>query len=311
MSSLTHVRRATAHRGFTLIELLVVIAIIAVLVALLLPAIQQAREAARRAQCKNNLKQFGIAMQSYHEMSNTFPCGWIAVDPATRRAAAASGLSGAGWALMLLPQLDQQPLYDQFNQNHSILTPANQIVGKTLITGMTCPSDPHPDTWVINDEASGNPLATMAIANYVGVFGTVELEECYNAAGTAPVTAGGQCVSDGILYHNSRVRIADITDGTSNTLLVGERRTDKLQGWYSTWIGSVPDGEESIARILGGLDHTPNHPDSHFEDFSSVHASGTHFLLSDGQVRFIGETIDHDLYQALGTINKGDAVGEY
>ncbi len=309
MSSTSVSRRV--RRGFTLIELLVVIAIIAVIVALLLPAVQQAREAARRAQCKNNLKQLGVALQTYHESHNTFPSGWIAVDPVTRQMSPHAGLSGAGWALMLLPVMDQLPLYEQFNSNLSIVDPANVSLGKRAINSLLGPSDSNMGSWVINDEGTGAPLATLAHANYVGVFGTAELDGCENPNGTAPVSAAGQCIGNGAFYHNSRVSFRDITDGSSNTFLIGERRTDASQGWNSTWIGSVPEGEESFARILGAVDHTPNHPDTHLDDFSSHHVGGTQFLLGDGQVRFIGENIDVNAYQALGTINQGEVVGDY
>jgi prepilin-type N-terminal cleavage/methylation domain-containing protein len=113
------------RRGFTLIELLVVIAIIAVLIALLLPAVQQAREAARRTQCKNNMKQLGLAMHNYHDTFRVFPPGWIAVDPATNAQSAHEGISGFGWGTMLLPQIDQSPLYNQLNLNLAINDPAN------------------------------------------------------------------------------------------------------------------------------------------------------------------------------------------
>ncbi len=108
------------HRGFTLIELLVVIAIIAILIALLLPAVQQAREAARRASCKNNMRQLGLALHNYHDTANTFPPGWISVDPATRRPSAHDGLTGVGWGTMILPMIEQSNLYNRFNPNVGI-----------------------------------------------------------------------------------------------------------------------------------------------------------------------------------------------
>ncbi len=303
--------RFHSRRGFTLIELLVVIAIIAVLVALLLPAVQQAREAARRSQCKNNLKQFGVAFSAYHETYNCLPSGWIGVDPVTRAQSAHAGLSGAGWGLMLLPFMEQTTLYETFNPNVGIHDPVNQPVIRTPLAAHLCPSDPHPAVWTINDEGTGAALAQLATSNYVASFGTVELDGCENSPGTAPVLITGQCVSDGVFYHNSRVSMRDITDGSSNTVFLGERRTDVSQSWFSTWAGSVPEGEESFVRILGILDHTPNHSDTHLDDFSSQHVGGTHFLLGDGQVRFVTENVDEITYKAIGTINGSEVFGEF
>jgi prepilin-type N-terminal cleavage/methylation domain-containing protein/prepilin-type processing-associated H-X9-DG protein len=301
------------RRGFTLIELLVVIAIIALLIALLLPAVQQAREAARRASCKNNLKQIGLALHNYHDQCKLFPPGWIGVDPATGAQSAHEGGSGAGWALMLLPQLEQAPLYNRFNLNVTINDPVNATLIKTSIPAFLCPSDAAPAmTWQIEEEGSpGTVLAELATANYIAAFGTEELDGCENAPGTAPVRANGQCVGNGVVYHNSRTSFRDFTDGTTNTIFVGERKTRADLGWWSTWAGMVPEGEEAFQRVLGALDHTPNHPNTHLDDFSSHHVGGTHFLMADGHVRFVSENIDAALYQALGTIRGGEIVGEF
>jgi prepilin-type N-terminal cleavage/methylation domain-containing protein/prepilin-type processing-associated H-X9-DG protein len=301
------------RRGFTLIELLVVIAIIAVLIALLLPAVQQAREAARRTQCKNNMKQLGLAMHNYHDTFRVFPPGWIAVDPATNAQSAHEGISGFGWGTMLLPQIDQSPLYNQLNLNLAINDPANLPHIKTILPAFVCPSDIAPEqTWEIEEEGSpGTVLAELATANYIAAFGTEELHGCENAPGTAPVTAQGQCIGDGTMYHNSRIGVRDITDGTSSTIFIGERKTKPKDGWWSTWSGMVPEGEEAFQRILGSLDHVPNHPSSHLDDFSSYHVGGSQFLLADGHVRFVSENIDSQLYRALGTIQGGETVGEF
>lgn len=301
------------RRGFTLIELLVVIAIIAVLIALLLPAVQQAREAARRASCKNNLKQIGLALHNYHDQFRCFPPGYISVDPATGMMSPLEGGSGAGWALMLLPQIDQSPLYNKFNLNLQITDPVNAPLIQTPLTAFICPTDTAPDrAWDIEDEASpGTVLARLATANYIAAFGTVSLDDCENPIGTAPVTAQGQCSGNGAVYHNSRTSLRDFTDGTSSTCLVGERKTRPESGWWSTWAGMVAGGEEAGQRILGCLDHVPNHPSAHFDDYSSHHVGGTHFLMGDGHVRFMSENIDGALYQALGTIRGGEVVGEF
>jgi len=299
-------------RGFTLIELLVVIAIIAVLIALLLPAVQQAREAARRTQCKNNLKQLGLALHNYHDVHSLFPSGWVAVDPVTRTHSPHEGLNGAGWGTMILPNIEQSNLYSQFNANFAIHDPVNTAFLGTVIPAWQCPSDPKPEKWEIEEEGSpGTVLAELPTANYIGVFGTEELDGCENAIGVAPVSPSGQCRGDGVFYHNSRIRFRDITDGTTNTFMLGERRTDTALGWYTTWPGMVAEGEEAFQRILGSADHVPNDPVAHLDDFSSNHTGGSQFVLGDGSVRFISENIDHGLYQSLATIRGGEVVGEF
>ena len=238
------------RRGFTLIELLVVIAIIAILIALLLPAVQQAREAARRTQCKNNMKQLGLALHNYHDVHTTFPSGWIAVEPGVGPDAH-DGLNGAGWGTMVLPYLDQAPLYNLFNASLAIHDPVNVPFIDNVLPAWQCPSDPKPDKWMIEEELSpGTVLAELPTANYVGVFGTHELHGCEDSPGAippgSPMLPSGQCKSNGMLYHNSKVRMRDIADGTTNTLMVGERLTNPSEGWYSTWPGMVAEGEEAF-----------------------------------------------------------------
>lgn len=298
-------------RGFTLIELLVVIAIIAVLVALLLPAVQQAREAARRTQCKNNLKQLGLALHNYHDVHRTFPSGWIAVDPATRLPSAHEGVSGAAWGLMILPQIEQDNVYKLFNASLPLTDAANAPLLKTTLQTFRCPSDPQPDYFTINDEASGSAITQLPIANYIGCFGTEELDGCENSPGDLPVMADGTCVGDGVFYHNSKVRIDDITDGTSNTLLLGERKTVKTLDWYTTWPGMIAEGEEAFQRVCGSADHVPNDPHHHFDDFSSQHTGGAQFCLADGSVRFVSENMDKATYQATATIRGGEVVNNF
>ena len=297
-------------RGFTLIELLVVIAIIAVLIALLLPAVQQAREAARRTQCKNNMKQLGLALHNYHDVHRTFPSGWISVNNGV--SSTNVGLNGAGWGTMILPFLDQAPLYNKFNANLAIHAPANVPFIDNILTAFQCPSDPKPNKWNIGEDGNpGNILAQLPTANYVACFGTGELDGCENPPGTAPVASNGQCVGDGMFYHNSKVQIRDVTDGTTNTFLLSERLTDESLGWLSTWPGMVSNGEEPFQRILGSADHVPNDPVAHFDDFSSRHVGGAQFCMGDGSVRFISENIDHGTYRALATIQRGEVVGEF
>lgn len=304
------IRHSGRPRGFTLIELLVVIAIIAILVALLLPAVQQAREAARRTQCKSNLKQIGLALHNYHEIHKAFPSGWIGVNTFGLPAAHDGG-SGAGWATMLLPMLEQNNLWQQFRPSLYLTDPANSAFLSAQLPMYRCPSDPQPPYFDLSDEDGNAVLARLPVANYIGVFGTEELHGCEYDPGIAPVSATGQCMGDGIFFHNSRVRIADITDGTSNTLMVGERRTDRLLSWYSTWPGMIAEGEEAFQRILGVADHPPNDPHLHFDDFSSPHTGGAQFVLGDGSVRFVSSSIDEGLYGGLATISGGEVPGEF
>jgi prepilin-type N-terminal cleavage/methylation domain-containing protein/prepilin-type processing-associated H-X9-DG protein len=300
---------ARHHRGFTLIELLVVIAIIAILVALLLPAVQQAREAARRTECKNNLKQIGLALHNYHDTFGSFPSGWIGVDNGVPTAH--DGINGAGWGTMLLPYLDQSPLYNRFNANVGIEDPLNDPFRLTTLTVFRCPSDPQPERFRIDEEGTGVFICELPIANSVGSFGTIELDGCENPPGTPPVMNNGQCVGDGVFYHNSRIKIRDIRDGTSNTFMTGERRTNSPLGWFSTWVGRVAEGEEAFQRVLGSFDHVPNDPVAHFDDFSSQHEGGAQFVLADGHVRFVTENIDKSVYQAVATIRGNEPVGEF
>ena len=301
------------RRGFTLIELLVVIAIIALLIALLLPAVQQVREAARRTSCKNNLKQFGLALHNYHDQCKLFPPGYISVDAATGKMTPINGGSGAGWGLLILPQIDQAALYNKFNLNRPIADPVNAPWIITPVSAFLCPTDTAPSSkWTLKAEANPNQvLAELATANYVAAFGSVSLDDCENPPGTAPVSAAGQCIGNGSVYHNSRLSLRDFTDGASNTLFIGERKTNANLDWWSTWAGMVAGGSEAGQRVLGCLDHRPNHPATHFDDFGSLHAGGAQFLMADGSVRFVSESIDTALYQALGTIRGGEIVGEF
>ncbi|MCA9079990.1 MAG: DUF1559 domain-containing protein [Planctomycetaceae bacterium] len=304
----------TRNRGFTLIELLVVIAIIAILIALLLPAVQQAREAARRSQCKNNMRQLGLGLHNYHDTFNTFPPGWIG---ATAGAPDVEGLNGFSWGTMTLPYIEQAPLYNQLNFNASIIDPANLPYLRRTIATFRCPSDPQPDEWDIEEEGSpGTVLASLATANYVGVFGSGpaqpggrDLHDCEGFV--------GQCTGNGLFFHNSKIGMRNFTDGTSNSIIVGERMTrprGATVDTFSTWSGAVPEGEEAFSRTLGIVDHPPNagnHGTIHQDDFSSHHTGGAQFVLGDGHVRFVSENIDESVYQHLSTIAGGEVIGEF
>jgi prepilin-type N-terminal cleavage/methylation domain-containing protein len=302
------------RHGFTLIELLVVIAIIAILIALLLPAVQQAREAARRSQCINNLKQIGLALHNYHDSFNVFPPGWIGATPAGHDMEA---ISGFGWGAHLLPALDQGPLYNRLDTRVSCFDPvANAAALTGVLPVFRCPSDPSSARWNIREEA--NPavtLATLPTANYVANFGTEGAEDLCET----PPFPTAQCAGDGVFFHNSSIRMRDLTDGSSNTLMVGEHRTDTRSiitaggepPWHSTWVGFVAGGEEATARFLGVSDHTPNHPSLHMDDYSSWHTGGVHLLMGDGRVRFLTENVSLDLFRGIATRNGGEVSGDF
>ena len=197
------------RRAFTLIELLVVIAIIAILIALLLPAVQAAREAARRAQCKNHLKQLALAMHNYHDAHARFPSGYIVE-------------TGWGWGTMLLPYIDQRPLFETLGPSGKMDLATTTLLNRlrTPLAVFQCPSDPHPE-WNDKSKPQVNAKKEIAVSNYIGIMGSTLSNP----------------IGNGTLYQNSSIRMADIVDGTSNTLLFGERDYFKHRG--SIWGGST------------------------------------------------------------------------
>lgn len=278
--------QSTKKRGFTLIELLVVIAIIAILIALLLPAVQQAREAARRSTCKNNLKQIGLALHNYHDTHRVFPPGVINV----------SSKNYIGWGTFILPFMDQAPLYNFIKTNGGFdvawssvtaLTTANQGA-KTIIPAYICPSDPMGG---LNVE-----MSSYGKSNYVSCPGNL-----FNGTGAY----------SGVFYANSKVRMRDITDGTSNTILGGEKTTKGAQ-IGSIWIGPTTGSyseTSAVARYIDAGIYLINSTSS--TAFGSVHVGGAHFVYGDGRVRFLSENIDGTTYRDLGGKADGNVLGEY
>lgn len=287
------------RNAFTLVELLVVITIIGILVALLLPAVQAAREAARRMSCRNNMKQIGLALHNYHDTYKAMPMGWIGLSGGTGSVPHSEGGPGWGWAANVLPFVEKSTVKDIVRDALPITDALNQPARNTHLSIFQCPSNANSREFFDLDNGAGTVLATVPTANYVGMFGTKELEDCEGLA------SGVQCRGDGPFFHNSSTRFRDFIDGTSNTFLVGERYSKHGE---STWIGAVPGADESFARILAIADHPPNSPGGHLDDPGSYHPAGTNFTFADGSVRIIVETIDLNVYYALATMQGGEVA---
>lgn len=349
--------------GFTLIELLVVIAIIAILIALLLPAVQQAREAARRTQCRNNLKQLGLALHNYHDVHSVFPAGYFSYPTRTGAAPASArvdpvtwdGGPGWGWAASLLPYLDQAPLARLLRGEIPLWDPAVSSVVQTTVPAFLCPSASGGDEPFTVRDASGDPLMIggrsmrLSRSHYVashgqescwgecGAAGTGTIFTNIRTATTATITINGDVskVADGPFYRNSRTRFRDVTDGTSNSIFLGEH-SSKLS--EKTWVGVVPgafthpnfispeNGPDAAATLTlvhagpsgGELDitgfpiiHPVNFPTYHVGQMYSEHTGGGHVALGDGSVRFLSENIDLILFAELSSINEGEVTGEW
>jgi prepilin-type N-terminal cleavage/methylation domain-containing protein/prepilin-type processing-associated H-X9-DG protein len=317
------------QRGFTLIELLVVISIIGVLIALLLPAVQAAREAARRAQCTNNLKQMGLALQNYHDVVGTFPMSYAA--RSRFRDGETDTAPGWGWGTMILPQLEQGSLYNAVNFGLPVEGPQNSTVIHSLLTNYLCPSDPMPGGPFAVSDASANVLAMMGPTSYAACVGNDLVDS------TTGLNNDG--LGNGVMFRNSRIRLADITDGASQTITVGERAWSITSG---PWAGVVTNGlirrgpanpcpttgamfypAASLVQAHCNVLNTDADPDGGIDDYSSRHPGGANVVFADGSVHFLksvlrnsgtrpdGSTIYSPsslVLQALGTRAGGEVV---
>ena len=306
-------------RGFTLIELLVVIAIIAILIALLLPAVQQAREAARRTQCKNNLKQLGLAMHNYHDTVNVFPWGWDARETL--------------WSAMVLPQIEQANLYSTLiwqesgPGNWDADGSPNEKACGTILQAFMCPSMPLGPR--DNEDIPGRvPVSYRACGG--SMISSDDASTRPAGFNTAAFKSLEENNLDGMFYGCSNIKMRDVIDGTSNTILIGESRTSiyskdgqQMDYWQ---FGSPQTGNWNL-NGAGGTEYSEGvgscvvKPNANLDltvsgvlmemAFGSYHVGGAQYTLADGSVRFISENIDLGVYRALGTRAGGEIVGEF
>jgi prepilin-type N-terminal cleavage/methylation domain-containing protein len=313
--------------GFTLIELLVVIAIIAILIALLLPAVQQAREAARRTTCKNNLKQIGLALHNYHDVHKQFPPAVLCAVAGCNTNDSRNADWGATWVVQFLPFFDQKPLYDQYN--FSLPARQNPTVVGMRLEMFLCPSDlKNPNIGTANGH-----VLNMARGNYglnIGL-GRARNNSVYNDIKRRGV---------GHVRQQWGARIADMLDGTSNTLVVGEllTHTSTGDGSWGVWAHSggpfvngsndnggtpdvmIPNGDARLAPNHEWTPHCPNgvsDPIWTCDDSNTAHtvrsrhAGGVQILLGDGTVRFVSNNINALTWRGLFTIAGEEVVGEF
>jgi len=340
-----------SRRGFTLIELLVVIAIIAILIALLLPAVQQAREAARRSQCKNNLKQIGLALHNYHDVHGQFPpaaichatsrggfCGGSATDDPNENSR--HGDWGTTWAVSILPFIDQAPLFNQWDSGASRSSNINNAVEEAILPAYKCPSDPGKKAPIVNPNGNAGRHWRGNYAVSVG-------------AGSATHDAHFNDITRKGAFHVAMqygAKFRDITDGTSNTVVVSELivRNDGGNNDNSTGAWAMAGAATFSARRNGAIPADVMRPnqdaagdrertqncdnninsgsppfvyhnfdcgDSTNQDYwqaaRSRHEGGVQVTLGDGAGRFISENIDAGLWAALNTIQGAETIGEF
>ncbi|SFI53161.1 DUF1559 domain-containing protein [Planctomicrobium piriforme] len=334
--------RGPRSTGFTLIELLVVIAIIAILIALLLPAVQQAREAARRSQCKNNLKQIGLALHNYHDAYNLFPPGFVAQYGNQTANDATDPVQSQGnwsWGAFILPMIDQGALYNSMNVgpdgcSFAMANATTLALMARPMQAFRCPSDVNTGRTTFQFRTPANAVVSPspAISNYVAASHATDIFR--NATGTNVNLLG-------MFYMNSNTKFSDMLDGSSNTIAVGERcevlrngikgtdtgtaavytgSLNTLSGCAICTRGTRQQSSLGIRDVLGTGIASINGPSTvavAFAEstaaraFSSTHVGGAHFVIGDGAVRFLGDSLDINLFRNLISTRDGNILGEF
>ncbi len=297
------------RRAFTLIELLVVIAIIGVLIALLLPAVQKVREAANQTQCRNNLKQIGLVLQNYHNTHQSFPPAFVYVpsDPAKAGPFAMDTNPGWGWGSLLLAYLEQEPLGRTIDLNVGLHDPRYHGLRETSLSVFACPSDRERGVFSVSD-IWGGEMCKAYTNSYAACYGR-----------WAPI---GELADSGtgVFFRNSKVRIAEITDGTSQTVAAGERAAifakTPWAGAVTLAVVKVTDGapvyssiqEESPVQTMATFCGNLNSPFTTPYCYFSPHPAAGNFVFADGSVRPIHFQVSFDTVSALATRALGDTA---
>ncbi len=305
--------------AFTLVELLVVIAIIGILIALLLPAVQAAREAARRMHCANNLKQIGLALLNYESQHGVFPPGGVTKTTTCNLAGNMDGSDDmASWTVLILPFLEDMATYQQDDLDGTIAAPYR----RTATTNHSKQFRPNPKFECPSSSRNGHGFPNN---NYFACQGGGDTPAC-----TATSYPYRKFFHNGMFYANSAIGFQHLRDGSSKTVMVGESRYlmteqdvspgdhDKWMSWDSASMRATPGGSMSFVIGLAATDNPINgFSDSSWRwvamtsTFGSFHPGGCHFLLADGSVHFVSEDIDLNVYRSTGIINDGEPVGGF
>ena len=294
MVGTTHANLSLRSRsGFTLVELFVVTGVIAILIALLIPAVQQARETARRMQCRNNLRQIALALHNYHDRSGRMPPSTVVE---WRRPEPTGWWS---WIVRVLPDLDQQPVYSRLNLSENAWTRCheNKPYTSLRLAVLHCPSDPNSNgVYEADDVCPGGEA--YALTSYLG---------CRGSTGRFP--------DNGVFPDvNRATRLTDVLDGTSNTILVGERPADPeaYWGWWAAGLGVDDHGlGDYVLDTVDGLDAGDLTASDDLLHYWSAHAGGAHFGMCDGSVRMVSYAVDDEAFAALGSRSGREVTGEF